>query len=285
MARKRILIVANYDKPGVAEQLQSLRPWFEQRAELAGVVDSSSDEDLTGARADLCIVFGGDGTLLAAARKVAPAGIPIMGVNMGKLGFLADFNVEHMQKHLGDILAGRVVPEGRMMLQVRAGDGPGAFSSLAANDVSITAGEPFRMIELTVAQGDDEIATYLGDGVIVATPTGSTGYNLSAGGPILEPALEVMVITPLAAHSLSMRPIVVRADAAIRIRTSRLNPGTRLVIDGQISTPLSEGQSVEIRRARVPARIVPHPGRVFFRTLTGKLKWAQSPHPTERTGQ
>jgi len=285
MSRKRILIVANNDKPGVAEQVQSLRAWFEQRAELAGVVDSASDDDLSGVRADLCIVFGGDGTLLAAARRVAPVGIPMMGVNMGKLGFLADFNVEHMRKHLDDILAGRVPPVERMMLQVSAGDGAGAFRSLAANDVSIAAGEPFRMIELTVTQGDEEITTYLGDGVIVATPTGSTGYNLSAGGPILDPAVAAMVITPLAAHSLSMRPIVVRADAAIGIRASRLNPGTRLVIDGQISRPLSEGQSVEICRAPVPARVVPHSGRTFFRTLTGKLKWAQSPHHTGGTGQ
>jgi len=285
MSRKRILIVANNDKPGVAEQVQSLRAWFEQRAELAGVVDSASDDDLTGVRADLCIVFGGDGTFLAAARRVAPAGIPMMGVNMGKLGFLADFNVEHMRKHLDDILAGRVAPVERMMLEVRAGDGAESFRSLAANDMSIAAGEPFRIIELTVTQSDKEIATYLGDGVIVATPTGSTGYNLSAGGPILDPGVAAMVITPLAAHSLSMRPIVVRADAAIGIRTSRLNPGTRLVIDGQISRPLSEGQSIEIRRASVPARVVPHPGQSFFRTLTGKLKWAQSPHHPGGRGQ
>jgi len=278
MARKRILIVANMSKPGVAQQIEALRPWFAQRAEVAEVVDVLAGEACTNVQADLCIVFGGDGTLLAASRHVAPAGIPLMGVNMGKLGFLADFSVEHMQKHLDDILAGRVPPAERMMLRVGAADGGQSFSWLAANDVAVAAGEPFRMIELSVAQGEDEIATYLGDGVVVSTPTGSTGYSLSAGGPILEPTLEAVVITPVAAHTLAMRPIVVRCDVPIRITTTRLNPGTTLVIDGQLSRPLTEGMAVDISRADCNARIIPHPGRTFFRRLTGKLQWGTSPH-------
>jgi len=253
MPGKRILIVANMSKPGVGVEIERLSPWLRQRAEVVGVIDSLAEagDDL---QADLCIVFGGDGTLLAAARKMAPAGVPLMGVNMGKLGFLADFNVEHMQKHLDNILAGRVAPTERMMLQVRA---PGAgedFASLAANDVAVTAGEPFRMIELTVACGGDEIATYLGDGVLVATPTGSTGYNLSAGGPILETALEAVVITPVAAHTLAMRPIVVRADVPIRIAAARLNRGTTLVIDGQVSTGL--GNKRQERPLQAAAAVV-----------------------------
>lgn len=278
MAGKQIVIVANMGKPGVAEQIEALRPWFAERAELVGVIDVLRGESCAAISADLCIVFGGDGTLLAAARAVAPAGIALMGVNMGKLGFLADFSVEHMQKHLDDILAGKVVPMERMMLLARAGEGPEAFSSLAANDVAVAAGDPFRMIDLSVSQGDTTIASYLGDGVVVATPTGSTGYNLSAGGPILEPTLEAMVITPVAAHSLSMRPMVVPADMTIRITTSRINPGTKVVIDGQVASPLSEGQTIEIRRAECNARVVPHPGRRFFPRLTEKLQWGRSPH-------
>lgn len=280
MAGKRILIVANMDKPGVGEQIDALRAWFAERAELADVIDVLRGESCAAVEADLCIVFGGDGTLLAAARAVAPAGIPLMGVNMGKLGFLADFSVEHMQKHLDDILAGKVAPTERMMLAARAGDGPEAFSSLAANDVAVAAGDPFRMIDLNVTQDDAQIASYPGDGVVVATPTGSTGYNLSAGGPILEPTLQAMVITPLAPHSLSMRPIVVPSDGTIRITTSQLNPGTKLVIDGQVSTPLAEGQTIEIRRAECNAKVISHPGRDFFRRLTEKLHWGRSPHHT-----
>jgi len=276
MAGKRILIIVNADKAGAAEQVEALRPWLAGRGHAVEVADPRQ----AGAdpRADLCIVFGGDGTLLAAARRVAPAGIPMIGVNMGKLGFLADFNVEHMKKHLDDVLAGKVAPIERMMLRADAGNGGEAFCSLAANDVAIAAGAPFRMIELTVGQGDQEIATYLADGVVVATPTGSTGYNLSADGPILEPALEAVVITPVAAHSLSMRSIVVRPDTPIRITANRVNPGTTLVIDGQDCTGLTEGQTVVVRRAECNARIIPHPGRTFFGTLTRKLQWGLSPH-------
>ncbi len=287
MAKKRILIIVNRSKPGAGARVESLRPWLDQRAEVVDVIDVLRGESCASVAADLCIVFGGDGTLLSAARLVAPAGIPLMGVNLGKLGFLADFNVEHMQKHLDDILAGRVAPLERMMLLARAVSGPvqssagrqaEAFSSLAANDVAIAAGDPFRMIDLSVAQGDEQIATYLGDGVVVATPTGSTGYNLSAGGPILEPTVEAMVITPIAPHSLSVRPIVVPADGTIRVTASRINPGTKLVIDGQVATPLREGQTVEIHRADCNARVVPHPGRTFFSRLTEKLQWGRSPH-------
>jgi len=278
MTGKRVLIFANFDKPNVREEIERLRPWITERARIVAVADAHAPHELEPASADLCIVFGGDGTLLAAARWLAPAGIPLMGVNMGKLGFLADFSIEHMQKHLDDILAGKVAPTERMMFRVTA-DGPeGAFESLAANDVAITAGEPFRMIELSVAQGDEEIATYLGDGVVVSTPTGSTGYNLSAGGPILDPGIEAIAVTPVAAHTLAMRPIVVRPDVPVRITISRINRGTTLFVDGQVSTGLLEGKAIVISRAGCNARIIPHPGRTFFARLTEKLQWGRSPH-------
>jgi NAD+ kinase len=283
MAEKRILIIVNMDKQGALEQVEALRPFFAELAEVVGVIDVLGDEDLTGIQADLCIVFGGDGTLLATARRLAPSGIAMMGVNMGKLGFLADFSVEHMTKHLPDVLSGKIRPARRMMLQVRVdgGEGEKSFSSPAANDVVISSGAPFRMIGLRISSDDDHIASYMGDGVVVATPTGSTGYSLSAGGPIIEPSLETMVITPVAPHTLSMRPVVVSGDATVRITTEHLNPGTTLIVDGQVSTPLLEGQAVEIRRADHAASIIPHPGRSFFKTLSDKLHWARSPHHKE----
>jgi len=281
MSSKRILIVANTGKAGVTEQIERLRPWLAERAEVVAVMDGQIGEGDAAVAADLCVVFGGDGTLLAAARRIAPAGIPMVGVNMGKLGFLAEYNVEHLRRHLDDILAGKVAPAERMMLRVSLpGDDGEDFTSLAANDVAVTAGPPFRMAELSVAQDGADIATYLGDGVVVATPTGSTGYNLSAGGPILEPTLEAMTITPIAAHSLSMRPIVVGADSLVRITATRVNPGTTLCVDGQVSAPLKEGQALEIRRADCVARVIPRPGRRFFDTLRSKLQWGQSPHHT-----
>ena len=275
MAKKRILIIADPRKPGVREQVAALRPWLARRAEV--ILDSG--QGLPPPRADLCVVFGGDGTLLGAARQVACAGVPMLGVNMGKLGFLADFSIEHLKKHLDEILSGRVAPTERMMLEVKVRQGGRTlFFSPAANDVAVLAGAPFRMIQLHVAKDGDDIATYLGDGVIVATATGSTGYTLSAGGPILEPELDAMVITPVAPHTLSLRPIVLRSDSVIRITASRLNPGTTLMVDGQVSTLLRERQQVVIRRAACNARIMPHPGRTFFARLTEKLQWGASPH-------
>jgi NAD+ kinase len=279
MARKAILILGNMGKPGVAEQIQRLRPWFARRARILAVARTDGPLPPGGDRADLCIVFGGDGTLLAAARMLAGTRVPMLGVNMGKLGFLAEFNVEHMQRHLPAILTGKIPPTERMMLEVcvRSCD-KRKFSSPAANDVAISAGPPFRMIDLHVAQDGTLISQYLGDGLVVSTPTGSTGYNMSAGGPIMEPTLDAVTITPIAPHSLSMRPIVVRSDRAICITAARVNPGTAAIIDGQVSCGLCEGDRVEVRRAKAPIRIVPHPGRPFFATMSGKLQWGRSPH-------
>jgi NAD+ kinase len=275
---KNILIVANLTKNNVADHLQRVRPWLEQRAHIAAVIDVAGRDTGHIPPADLCMTFGGDGTLLTAARMVAERGMPIMGVNLGKLGFLVDFNIEHMQLHLDDILAGNMKFTERMMLQVRVGEGHGAFTSFAANDIAVVAGPPFRMIELHVGHGQQQVASYLGDGVVVSTPTGSTAYSLSLGGPILEPTLQAILITPIAPHTLSMRPIVVPADAALCITAKRVNPGSTMVIDGQTSRALADNECLHIHRAMHSAKIVSHPGRWFYRRLTDKLQWGQGPH-------
>jgi len=283
MTGKKLLILGNMDKPGVAERIESLRDWFARQAEVLAVQSTRQALPKNADRADLCVVFGGDGTLLSAARMLAETSVPLLGVNMGKLGFLAEYNVEHMQKHLGAILAGQVPPAERMMLQVcvYCNRGQEAFRSPAANDVAISAGEPFRMIDLSVARGSDHIARYLGDGLIVATPTGSTGYNMSAGGPILEPTLDAVAITPIAPHSLSLRPIAVGIDPLIRVTAERVNDGTAAIIDGQVRCGLRAGDQIEIRRAERPMRVVPHPGRAFFGTLANKLQWGRAPRNDE----
>ncbi|HUU60711.1 MAG TPA: NAD(+)/NADH kinase [Phycisphaerae bacterium] len=279
MERKRVLVLGNMEKPGVPEQIEALRGWLEQRCEILAVAPASAAVGDEARSAEVCVVFGGDGTLLSAARVLSGIGTPLLGVNMGKLGFLAEFSIEDLQKHFDDVLTGRIVPDERMMLDVcitNCREHP--FCSPVANDVAVSAGPPFRMIDLHVGQQDAQIAQYLGDGLIVATPTGSTGYNMSAGGPIMAPTLDAVAITPIAPHSLSMRPIVVRADRTIRITAGRVNPGTALIVDGQVSSALCAGDTVEVRRAAMPMRIVPHPGRGFFDTLTNKLHWGRSPH-------
>ena len=283
MAKTPIVIMINQAKAGAADQVASLRPWFEQRVEIVAELPSDQPvpDDLPAA--DLCIVFGGDGTLLAAARKMAATGAALLGVNMGKLGFLAEFSVDDLREHFDAVLKGDIAPTERMMLDVKIfGDCDKCkdtlFASTALNDVAISAGSPFRMIDLTVTQGDTRIVQCHSDGLVVATPTGSTGYNMSAGGPILVPTLDAIAITPVAPHTLSMRPIVVRSDRTVRITAGAVSPGTTVSVDGQINSPLCDCSTVEIRRAAAAEHIITHPDRTFFETLTDKLHWGRGPH-------
>ena len=279
MSAHKIFIIGNMAKPGVREQIDALGPWLATVAQVTAVAPSRGPLPADAAACDLCVVFGGDGTLLSAARMAAPTGVPLLGVNMGKLGFLAEFSVEHLQQHLGEILAAGVPHTRRMMLDVCvAGGGQKRFCSPVANDICISAGPPFRMIELNLEQGDSHIVSYRGDGLVISTPTGSTGYNMSLGGPILDPTLEAMAISPIAPHSLTVRPIVVQPEQAVRIEAVRTNAGTAVIVDGQVSTQLAQGEVVEVRRAEYRFKIVIHPGRGFYRTLSDKLQWGMSPH-------
>jgi NAD+ kinase len=277
MPTPRILIMGNLQREGVRQQIDRLHDWFSQRAQVAWV-GSTRDKPPQVPGALLCVVFGGDGTLLAAARAMAGSNLPLLGVNMGKLGFLAEFSVEHLRRHFDDILAGKVAPTRRMLLQMRVSSCQGGpFTSAVANDVAISAGPPFRMIQLMLSQQGRPIVQYNGDGLIVSTPTGSTAYNMSAGGPIMEPTLEAVAVTPIAPHSLTVRPIVVRSDRELIVTALKVNAGTMAIVDGQISTPLCEGDQVLIRRLGQDLLILPHPGRTFFQTLTSKLQWGRSP--------
>lgn len=279
MADKRILILNNTGKPGVCEQVASLREWIERHGRIVAILPSNEKADKQAAQADICLVFGGDGTLLSAARMLAGSGVPLLGVNMGKLGFLAEWSVEELTEHFAAVLAGEVKPVERMMLDVCVTNcRTHKFCSPVANDVAISAGTPFRMIDLLVAQEDEQIAQYLGDGLVISTATGSTGYNMSAGGPILVPDLDAVIITPIAPHSFSMRSIVMRGDKTVRITATKVNEGTALIVDGQVSSGLCDGDTIEVRRTETPLRTIPNPRRGFFNTLTSKLQWGRSPH-------
>lgn len=276
---KKILILGNMEKPGLADEIDSLMPFFEPLADVIAVLPARGTLDAHLARADLCVVFGGDGTLLSAARMLVDTAVPLLGVNLGKLGFLAEFNVEHLRKHLPDILAGKATVTERMMLRVciHCNHNTERFTSPAANDVVVAAGEPFRIIDLAVSRGSDQIARYSGDGLIVATPTGSTGYNMSAGGTIMEPTLRAVAITPIAPHTLSLRPIAAAIDEPITVHAERVNPGSAVIVDGQVRSDLHDGDTIEITPAKTPLRIITHPGLTFFKTLSAKLKWGLNP--------
>lgn len=280
MSRKKIILLGHMDKPGVAEAIGALRAFIDDHAEVLAVCPANAIDGGCTDRADLCVVFGGDGTLLSAARALATADVPLLGVNLGKLGFLADFTIDDFRQHFPGVLAGDVPAIERMLLNVCVSDATSKcqkFCATALNDVAILAGEPHRMIVLSVTHNGAPVISLLGDGVIVATPTGSTAYNLSVGGPILDPALQALVIAPVAPHTLSARPIVIDSNKTLTIEATRVNRGTSVMIDGQATTHLAPGDVVTVGRAAQAVRMVPCPGRSFFDTLTDKLHWGHGP--------
>jgi len=233
---------------------------------------------------DFAIVLGGDGTIISAAKSLSEAGVPVIGVNLGKLGFLAEFSVDEFKTLYADIVSGKAPVEKRMMLGCRVrGKAQGSrekFFSKAVNDVYITSGTPFRVIDLKIAVDGQHVASCVSDGLIVSTPTGSTAYNLSAGGPILDGGMEAMVITPICPHSLSFRPIVIDAASVVEISGTRINEGTTVSVDGQISWGLTLDDVIRIAREQRCFMVVNNPVRTSWDTLATKLGWARGPRYT-----
>ena len=222
---------------------------------------------------DLVLVLGGDGTLLAMADRIAAADrdIPILGVNFGSLGFLTEITRPEVFDALKAVVDGVADLDERMMLRATVGD----ETFVALNDVVITRHALSRMVEVSVWVGDQFVTTVKADGLIIASPTGSTAYNLSAGGPIVHPAMDAIVITPIAPHMLTNRPIVIPASRDVRatVASSAPDDGMHVTFDGQSGFPLSPGQSVVIGRATRPLRLVRTPERSYFEVLRQKLKW------------
>jgi NAD+ kinase len=226
---------------------------------------------------DLLLVLGGDGTLLAAARVAAPKGIPILPINMGSLGFLTSFMLEELYPALEDILAGRLTISERVMLHVqleRAGKTIDKQSVL--NEVVINKGALARMIELELIIDNDFVCRYRADGLIVASPTGSTAYSLSAGGPIVHPAVESFIITPICPHTLSDRPVVVRDTSIIEMKLSAGTESVFLTLDGQKGIPLQQTDRVRINRAPKLLKLIQTPNKSYFEILRNKLKWGEA---------
>jgi len=228
---------------------------------------------------DFAIVFGGDGTIISAARSLSQSGVPVIGVNLGKLGFLAEFGLGELKECFHRIISGEAQLERKMMLSCRVlRDGREEFCSSAVNDVFVTAGLPFRAIELKILVDGQPLASCVSDGLIISTPTGSTAYNLSAGGPILSGRMEAMVITPICPHSLSFRPVVINADSKVEVFGVRVNEGTTVSIDGQVSCKLSINDVVRVERHKNDFLIVNNPCRSQWDTLSTKLRWAEKPN-------
>jgi NAD+ kinase len=232
---------------------------------------------------DYAVVFGGDGSIISTARAVSEANLPVIGVNVGKLGFLAEFSVDELKDFFDRLTTGTVPMDKRMMLNCsvfeknNAKDKTEKFCTAAINDCFITAGPPFRMIELKIQVDGQPLAGCVSDGLIISTPTGSTAYNLSAGGPIVSPKMNAIAITPICPHSLSFRPIVIDAKSTVEVFGVRVNKGTTISIDGQISLKLEIDDVVKIKKQQSDFLIVNNPLRNQWDTLATKLSWAEKP--------
>lgn len=223
---------------------------------------------------DVLITFGGDGTLLSVARY-APARVPVIGVNMGTLGFLTEIRVDEFQQVLDQVLGGEYLAERRVTFDVSAIGPEGETSYRVLNDAVINKGALARIIEMSVEVGGQFVSTYRADGMIVSTPTGSTAYNLSAGGPIIYPTMNAVVLTPICPHMLSNRPIVLPDYLRIDITIASPSQEVYLTLDGQEGISLGEGMRVSARKSDRTVALVQSPNKNYFDVLRGKLKWGE----------
>ena len=275
-----VLVFRNEDKADSSRTLALIRSLLKARGvravTAARVPTARSLRD-----ADLAIALGGDGTMLRVAREVAPRGIPLLGINIGTLGFLSASEAGDLKRCVDSVLAGRYAVEERSMLSAEVLRGGRRIfgSELALNEVVIRCGEQARAITLSTRSGERFVADYFGDGLIVATPTGSTAYSLAASGPIIDPSLDVTLVAPICPHALTQRPLIVPAHLPLTIRLGRRREGevprVLVSLDGRSGCDLKIGDEVRVRRAETPLRLLLPPGRSFFEVLRRKLKWGQ----------
>ncbi len=279
----RLLLLGNEARQHIASAAAAIRQVVAARATIV-TTDLRQEQDLSRLDADLGIVLGGDGAILRAARQMGYQQVPVLGVNLGKLGFLAEVAPEDFPRTFEKLLAREYQIVEHVMLEcsVRAA-GLGEQTLLALNEVLIQTGPPYAMIDIELIIDGESVTVYSGDGLIVATPIGSTGHSLSAGGPIVRQDLAAFVVTPVCAHTLTNRPLVDAADKTYQlvVRSTRGHP--TLNVDGQVQMPLANGDSVTVRRARVTFGLVKVHGHSYYRRLRDKLGWGVRPLYNETT--
>jgi NAD+ kinase len=284
---KTVGIFSRPRRAALAEIVPQLLAWLTARgvtpifdAETAGCLNHS---DIGKTRhqivqeADLILVLGGDGTMLAASREAAPRGIPILPINLGGLGFLTSFTLDQLYPALEEALAGRTAIEERVLLLAeRTHNGNVLAQQRVLNDAVVHKGTLARMIELELYIDGGFVCRYRADGLIVATPTGSTAYSMSAGGPIVHPAVESILITPICPHTLSDRPVVVPDASHIELKLLESSDSVFLTLDGQIGVPMQLGDTVRITRAAERLKLLHPPTITYFEILRNKLKWGEA---------
>ncbi|HEX3148175.1 MAG TPA: NAD(+)/NADH kinase [Gemmataceae bacterium] len=273
----RFVILGNGAKPQVPETAERLAAAVVAAGGEVVFTDLTRERNLEEISADLALVLGGDGAILRSARQMGYRQIPVLGINLGRLGFLADLSPDEAIEYLPNVLRReyRVADHIMFLCSLTQGGSPREF--LGLNEVVVRAGPPFKMLDVELDVDGEPVARFLGDGLIVSTPVGSTAHSLSASGPVLGQELATFVITPMCGHTLTSRPLVDAADKTYTIGI-RQAEGAWLVVDGQDCGPLHSGDLVTVRRAPVAFRLVKVPGKTYYQTLREKLRWGTMPN-------
>jgi len=273
-----VLIVGDAARDGVAEAAERLTAALKGRAEVLGS-DLTGEGDLSSTTASLVVVLGGDGAILSAARRLAANSAPVLGINLGQLGFLAGVRAVELERAAQEVIVARnyrVSRRMRLAATLRRAGGEAEAPLVGLNDAVVERWDA-RSLSVDLIVDGEPATTYRGDGVIVATPTGSTAHSLAAGGPIVEPEMEALVVSPICAHSVSNRPIVLGGEQVVRLRVRGGSRKPGLAVDGQSLVDLREGDEVEVRRAENPFRLAMPRGLRFFEVLRTRLHWAGQP--------
>ena len=264
----RIVIFADQTRERVARAVSDFRKWLGDRCDVVSVALDEPPGEVDFDHVDLAVVFGGDGSFLAAARRLGGAKVPVVGVNMGKLGFLAELSKDELCERFDDICCGKLKPVERLMLEARIEhrdktDGP----YLALNDVVFRHFLPTRMLSFSLSVNGEKAIDYSGDGLIVSTPVGSTAYALSAGGPILVPGVQGLIATPICSHALANRPLVLTSKCELKLNLTESKQEAQLTIDGHDTFKIAPDDTVTVRAAPHPLFLIETGKRTFFQTL------------------
>ncbi len=272
--RPRIIVLGAGKKPEVAEAAARVRSHIEQHTDVA-LWDDTSHAPLDHIDADWALVFGGVGSILRAANQMGYRQLPLLSVNLGKLGFLAGIRLDELPAMLPEVCAGRVRVVEHLMFECSlVRNGATLWTELGLNETAVLSGPPFTMLDVHLYVDAEWVTTYSCDGLIVSTPVGSTAHSLSAGGPILRKDLDALVVAPISPHALTMRPLVDSAERKYELCVPSPNAGTHVVVDGRDLGVLEPGDRVVIRRAAPRCKMFEPPDRSYYRTLREKLGWS-----------
>jgi NAD+ kinase len=273
IARQRVMVLGAGDRPHVAKEAERLQPLIAEHLEIV-VWDMELASDLSQTPADVAIVLGGDGSILQAARLMGHEQRPVAGVNLGKLGFLADLSPRDLEGFLPALASGQYQVVEHLMFEFELWRGGRVTARrLGLNEMVVHSGAPFRLLEVDLKVDGELVTRYTCDGLILSTPVGSTAHSLSAGGPILRKDLQALVISPISPHTLTNRPVVDSAERTYEVSVAQPNPGTAVVVDGRVVEDLEPGDRIVVTRSQARFKLVEVPGHSYYRTLREKLGW------------